>query len=99
MAGARGRTQHFPWSELEAAASAMLGPHWTVDELAERIGMNWRSVRRWSATGRVPALRSDRVACRLGLHPMLVFSGWEAWADRAMGVTPDDMASAGSEHD
>jgi len=48
---------------------------WTWEELAGVLGVNIRSLFRWAKDG-VPERSADEMACRMGLHPLLVWPDW-----------------------
>lgn len=45
---------------------------------ARCIGVQPRQVYRWRTEGGVPIYNADKAACRLGLHPALVWPEWFA---------------------
>lgn len=49
-----------------------------LHQLATVSGIAERSLFRWRAEGGLPEHQADRIACRLGLHPGLVWPEW--WA-------------------
>lgn len=46
------------------------------DDIADAIGVNRRTIQRWRHGAFLTIPQADRVACRLGLHPCLLWSDW-----------------------
>lgn len=53
-------------------------PHPTVRAMAEAAGVSDRTVKRWIGGGKIEAGLADRVATRLGLHPLALWPDFHA---------------------
>lgn len=50
----------------------------TVRAMAETAGVSDRTIKRWMAGGKIEAVLADRVATRLGLHPLALWPDFHA---------------------
>lgn len=74
--------ERWPLADLLAAERIDLdGPAWAA-QAALRFGVTRRTVHRWRHHG-LTTVAADEAACRVGLHPVLV---WPTWCP---AVTPD----------
>lgn len=60
---------------LRAVAPSTVAPGHLVG-LHELLGTSPEQVRRWRKGQRISRLAADRAACRLGLHPLLIWPEW-----------------------
>ena len=61
----------------------------TWDELADRAGLTTRHLFRLLAAGTVSELVADRISCRIGLHPALLWPREWFREDRSSGRGSD----------
>lgn len=48
----------------------------TIGRIADLIGVAPASIHRWRKEGGIPLFSADRAACRLGIHPSLIWPDW-----------------------
>jgi hypothetical protein len=69
----------------------------TWDDLADRVGVTQRQLWRLLAADDLSERVADRIACRIGLHPLLLWpKEWSQIGDLA--ACRSSMANGGSEH-
>ncbi len=62
-----------PWEPLHRVFDG------TAADVAEMAGVSVRQVFRWKHDG-IPVGRADRVACKLGYHPVEIWPEWDSVA-------------------
>lgn len=78
-------TRRWSYEQLEEALGG------SVRAQARRLGVNDRQVYRWRSTGLSDAM-ADRCAIALGLHPSILWPGWDAPSTEQLELGLDDVA-------
>lgn len=89
-----------PWSALDEVLSSRY--HYLCNDegrlpsktAARLVGSPPSCIRRWRSNGKVSAHVGDRLATRIGLHPMSVWpQEWDAYLNRPARPCKDDVVA------